>query len=121
MYRVSSNKSLLECGDIYWNRIITSTFAKFGVKNTLRTLERLIILMIQMGDFDSLKKLKLGLYKVVNTVGNGIIFNLTDNDLNNYDLQLANVFGDSVKHSMLSFSKFNILPLKQCYDNTVWN
>ena len=119
LYRGSSNKILLECGDINWSRVIKTSFGKFGIKKSLTTIERLITSMIQMGDFNSLKELKHGLYCALNTFATGTVFNLNENSMKNHDLTLSNVFSDSMKHSMLSFSKFNILPLKQCYDQGI--
>ena len=129
LYQVGSNKVILECPTIDWQRMIRLTNNVYTKSRVMSVLDDLNGILISVGDYGTalkLKKhrLKMGYYDNSNNSGNGGS-SLNDFDTNNasFSLLKKRIRADNLfllsKQGLLENVRFNMLPLKKCFKNGV--
>ena len=103
LFQVASNKVVLDCAGIDWNRMVNLSIITYDPLQVQGVINRIGSFFVKMGDFDTLKQF------------NDILLESTNGSLNINIQELFNVS----KLDILSNARYNMLPLKKCFEKGV--
>ena len=108
LLQVSSNKLILKFGNIDWKRMILITRFKYNDSETLIALNQIRRSLVSVADFSALAQFDSQYFEYI-SVKVDTVSNININDETVKILQ-------SMKCNIVSHGRFDILPLKRCYD-----
>ena len=104
LYQIASNKVLIDCSTVDWQRMISLTRVDHGQVLTRQIVSDLKDLLVSVGDLSALYEL--------NTKSSAHA------DISLGNMSTHNVIG-LARDKILKNARFNILPLKKCFDKNI--
>ena len=106
LFQVASNKVLINCGDINWDRCILLSQTKYTDEQVLDISVVMIEYFVKIGDFDTMTRFMTA------------VLNSSFGEYSLQTRQLLNIndFLNLLKIDILSNCKYNLYPLMKCYE-----
>ena len=107
LYQVGSNKVIIDCGDIDWKQLVqvTQIYHNYDASTISDVLYHIFACLLKTGDFNAVQD-------CVDALGT------EEFDLYIRDVDISNMF-NGFKMEILSNARYNILPLKRCYQQCI--